>query len=114
MSVELRAHQTGKLGKRRVYRVPVRVLLNDSRLCRTVAEDRHVVLAHDTKAAAEYVRDLYAERPETEIIAYGPFGGETRRFISWQSAIWSQMSTARSWQVQPPLPFAAEITSCAE
>jgi hypothetical protein len=72
---------------RKVYRIPVRVALNDSRACMTVREDYHEVIAYSAADAANWARDQYATRAETEVFAYGPKGGETHRYIGWYGAI---------------------------
>ena len=88
----MRAYFKGKLNGRNVYLFPVKVLRNDSRRLRTVAVDMHHVLAYTTAEAANFVRDMYRHRPETEIYAYGPKGGETARYIGWFSAIGNTLS----------------------
>lgn len=81
----------GKLQGRNVYRVPVTVQLNSSRLCTTVARHRMTVLAYGAADAANYARNLYATRAETEIFATGPRGGITKRYVGWESAIAAAM-----------------------
>lgn len=76
----------GRYAGRNVYRVPVYVRENSSRLCRTVASRWLIVTAHSAADAANYVRDTI-DRPETEIIAIGPKGGEAHRYVGWHSAI---------------------------
>ena len=78
---------------RRYYRIPVRVRLNDSRSCRTVAEVIQFILAPSATEAANHVREIFASRPETEIRAWGPKGGEVDRFIGWESAIGHELLT---------------------
>lgn len=79
-----------KVNGKTAYRVPVEVKLNSSVACATLAEFRLCVIAHSTVDAANWVRACY-NRPETEIIAYGPQGGKTYRYIGWESAIWAEM-----------------------
>jgi hypothetical protein len=96
---DYRAHCTGRLNGRKVSRYPVLVRLNNSRACRTDREVVHVVLAYTAPDAAAYVRELYATRAETEIIAFGPYGGQTHRYIGWETAIGAAMA-ARPRQQQ--------------
>lgn len=81
----------GSYRGRRFYRIPVTVRLNDSRQCATVARLRFNVLAPSAAAAADWARDRFATRAETEIEARGPKGGTVRRFIGWQSAIGAEL-----------------------
>lgn len=71
---------------KRCYKVPVVIHFNDSVSLGTV-EKRIDVVAHSAVEAANWVRDQLQARPETEIYAYGPKGGETYRYIGWFSAI---------------------------
>lgn len=68
------------------YRVPVLIRENNSRACRTEGIRWLTVYARGAAAAADYVRDRIT-RPETEIIAIGPKGGEAHRYVGWHSAI---------------------------
>jgi hypothetical protein len=89
----LRAYFLGFFKGKKVYRFPVIVTLNkgfggsvedwtDPR------QERHEVVAFTAAQAADYVRDLYATRAETELTVYGPKGGKAAyRFIGWHSAI---------------------------
>jgi hypothetical protein len=88
-----------------VHRVPVRVLLNDSRRCETVESLTFEVLATSVADAANYIRHEYRTRPETEVIAYGPKGGETRRYVGWDSAIHALMCAAHDARKQLALPL---------
>ena len=90
-----RARLVGKVCCKPVYRVPVYVVMNDSTLCATVAERRFEVLARNAAEAANLVRDEYLARPETEIYAYGPQGGEVYRYVGWESSIAAQMMAPR-------------------
>ena len=81
------AVKVGKLHGKNVYRFPVRVQFNDSRQCATIAVLHATVMAHSAADAANYMRDQYATRPETEVYAIGPKGAETKRYIGWQSAM---------------------------
>lgn len=78
----------GRYKGRNVYRVPVLIRENNSRQCATTGLRWVSVLARGAADAADYVRDNMAgNRPETEIIAVGPKGGEVHRYIGWHSAI---------------------------
>jgi len=90
-----RARLVGRVSRRPLFRVPVFVVMNDSTLCATVAERRYEVLARNATEAANLLRDEYAERPETEIYAYGPQGGEVYRYVGWESSIAAQMMAPR-------------------
>jgi hypothetical protein len=103
MKVDLRARLMGHYKGRRVYCVPVRVVLNNSTLMRTVAETVYTVLSHTPADAANHIRQLFETRPETEIYAYGPLGGETYRYIGWESSIGAQMFSNRRAPYQLPL-----------
>ncbi len=82
-----RARKVGKVNGRNVYRIPVRVALNSSRLCRTVAAFDYFILAHTAADAANLMRDEWIHRPETEIRAKGPQGGTVERYVGWESCI---------------------------
>lgn len=77
----------GKVGGKRAFRFKVRALFNNSRLCATIATADFDVIAHNAADAANYVRDMFGTRPETEIVTFGPKGGRTTRFVGWHSAI---------------------------
>jgi hypothetical protein len=81
------AEKIGRYQGKPVYRVPVVVKFNDSRQCRTVAERTYTVISHSPADAANAVRQEWAHRPETEVVAYGAKGGETYRYVGWFSAI---------------------------
>lgn len=89
------ARQIGVYQGKRVYRFPVVILFNNSSLCRTVARLEFDVISTSVKEAANWARDQVANRPETEIIAYGPKGGETRRYVGWESAIGHELMSSR-------------------
>jgi hypothetical protein len=94
----------GKLPSgQKVYRVPVQVLLNDSRDSSTWGDEPtewYSVHAPSITDAANHVRDLYKLRAETEIKAYGPKGGHCSRYIGWESAVWAAMLEEHSDQLQ--------------
>ena len=75
----------------RVYRVPVRMVYANSR--GTVSEwlnPRTVdmsVIAYSAADAANWAIEQAGPVPEVTVYAYGPAGGETRRYQGWQSAI---------------------------
>lgn len=78
---------------RKVYRVPVRVRFNSSKLCGTIAETECSVIAYSAADAANLIRNEIesAGIAETEIEAYGPKGGIIRRYVGWYSVIGSAM-----------------------
>lgn len=82
----LAAVPCGKTKGRPWYRVPVLIRANSSRACATVATGWTTVYAESATAAANWVRD-HILRPETEVIAVGPKGGEVYRYIGWHSYI---------------------------
>jgi len=71
---------------KRVYRFPVLIRCNDSTACATVAEITTHVTAHKATEAANYIAERCG-RPETEIMAFGPQGGQVYRYVGWFSAI---------------------------
>jgi hypothetical protein len=80
---------------RKLYRVPVRVTFNNSG---GTIDDwisppfvEFDVIAHSAVDAANWTAREYESRPETEIVAFGPQGGRTRRFISWDRAIGAEL-----------------------
>lgn len=81
----------GSYRGRRFYRIPVTVHLNDSRRCTTLAQLRFNVIAPSAADAANWARDRFATRAETEIYARGPKGGTVKRFIGWESAIGAEL-----------------------
>jgi hypothetical protein len=88
---DLVALKVGKAHGKQYYSVPVRILFNNSRLCRTVAVKIVWVKARNATEAANYVADEYGWRPETEVYAYGPRGGKVHRYIGWESSIANQL-----------------------
>jgi hypothetical protein len=77
----------GKVGNKRMHLYSVRVRFNSSRLCTTLAETVLSVLAHSPKAALEHIADEIEWRAETELLTWGPKGGEYELFISWERSI---------------------------
>lgn len=97
----------GKYKGRRFYRVPVCVLFNDSRRLSTIAQLTVTVLAPSAADAANYMRDAYATRPETEVFAKRPKGAIVKRYVGWESAIGATLFGERDrprqlalWEVQ--------------
>lgn len=86
----------GRHAGKRYYRFPVKVLLNSSRACSTLASFTVLVIASKAADAANLVRDEWLHRPETEIIATGPRGGETVRYVGWESSIGHQLLAPRA------------------
>jgi len=82
----LRARRVDDYQGKRMYRVPVEIKFNDSQRCATVAEAVIVVLAPSSVDAVDWVRDQI-NRPETEFVGYGPRGGQTYRYMGWESHI---------------------------
>ena len=87
---------------RQFYRFPVRVQLNDSQRLETattltfsVMAATFSVMAATAADAANWVRDQVATRPETEILAIGPKGGEVKRYVGWHSAIGAELFQPR-------------------
>ena len=77
------ARYIGKLpGGKKVYRVPVKVILSDSHNQLTWGrepEEWYQVHSANASDAANLIRNLYRFRPETEIVAFGPKGGKVER-----------------------------------
>ena len=90
----LAALKVGKAHGKQYYSVPVRILFNSSRQCRTIAVKIVWVKARNATDAANYIRDEYSWRPETEVIAYGPRGGKVERFIGFEFSIGAQLFDA--------------------
>lgn len=84
-----RARRIGTYQGKRVYEFPVRVLLNDSQRCRTLSTVESMVISTSAAEAANWVREQYSTRPETEILVYSVKGGVTRRYVGWESAMGS-------------------------
>jgi hypothetical protein len=94
----------------RVYRVPVDIDANNSRNLST-QRVRVYVDAPNTREALRLVREELADRPETELTAYGPRGGEERCYIGWTSAVWAAMQSelhARQYRLDLPLARGLE------
>lgn len=91
-----RAVFRGRYNGRRWYLVPVFISRNNSR---TLSEKKELVwvLAPSAADAANHVRDTEPgvyNRPETEVTAYGPKGGEQYRYVGWYSCIANQVCGA--------------------
>lgn len=94
----MNARNIGKDARgRKLYRVPVRVTFNNS--SGTLADwisppfIEFDVIAYSAADAANWATREYETRPETEILAFGPQGGRTRRFITWERAIGAELMT---------------------
>lgn len=77
---------------KKLFKVPVKIVVSDSRLCETIKKKVIWLIAKSPVDAANWVRDQLDFLPETEITAYGPNGGETHRFIGWESAIGAEIA----------------------
>lgn len=91
------AKYLGRLKGKNIYRFPVQVILCNSRDHTTWGcekEEWHQVIAPSAADAANYVRNLYHLRAETNVYAYGPKGGATYRYVGWESAIFDAMIEA--------------------
>lgn len=100
-----KAQYLGKLNGRKVHAYPVRVRHNNSRQLATIAEYTIAVVAYTATDAANAVRRDVATIAETEITAYGPYGGETSRYVGWDSAIGEMLSERALCGRQTSLPF---------
>lgn len=105
---QLSAYRIRDHGGKRYYKVPVRVLFNSSRQCRTLAVKIVQVIATSAAAAADLVRDEYLWRPETEIEAYGPRGGLVQRYVGYHSHIASEIFAAPAGR-----PLALDLEGAA-
>lgn len=95
MQRRLAAVPCGRYRGRQFYRFPVRVQLNDSQRLETATTLTFSVMAATAADAANWVRDQVATRPETEILAIGPKGGEVKRYVGWHSAIGAELFQPR-------------------
>lgn len=80
-------HPGHPLIAKRMWKVPMRICINDSRVCSTVLELRFWLIAKSAADAANWARDRLEMLPETEIYAWGPKGGEVYRYVGYESAI---------------------------
>lgn len=80
-------HPGHPLIAKKLWKVPVVVRVNDSRLCETIREKTIWLIAKSSQDAANWVRDKLEFMPETEIEAFGPKGGRQYRYVGWHSAI---------------------------
>lgn len=93
---------------KRVHAYPVTVQLNDSRLMDTVAIHRYQVTSTSAAAAANLIRAIYADRPETEITVFGPYGGRAAyRYVGWHTAIGHALFQGWPAFTQPRFDFMA-------
>lgn len=108
----MRARRIGDYLGRKVYKIPVKLRLNDSRACSTVAEIIVEIIARSPKEAANFALKALG-RPETEAFAYGPLGGTIYAFYSWHKAISDEMDSAaeasRSGWRQSCLPLDEQV-----
>lgn len=72
---------------KKLWKVPVVVRVNDSRICATIVEKTIWVISKSPVDAANWVRDQLDILPETEVEAFGPKGGRNYRYEGWVSAI---------------------------
>jgi len=72
---------------KKLWKVPVVVRVNDSRVCATILEKTIWLIAKSPVDAANWVRDQLDFLPETEVEAFGPKGGRNYRYVGWVSAI---------------------------
>lgn len=87
----------------RMFKVPVRVEVCDSRLCATIYDQTVIVIARNNVEAADWMRDKLRHIPETTITAYGPKGGKVRRYIGWHSAIAAHLFDELPQQIEEAL-----------
>lgn len=94
------ARKIGMYQGKPVYRVPVKIVCNNSRgsVAEWLAPSTITVelISRSPKEAANHVIDLMGAQPETEVYAYGPKGGETYRYNGWESSVFRQMMQPRS------------------
>ena len=81
------ARNVGKVKGRSVKRFKVFVLCNNSRKLTTERIETFSVLSYTAADAANYIRDKFAFRPETEIQTMGPKGGIVSRYVGWETAV---------------------------
>ena len=107
---QLRAEKLNKVDGKQFYRVPVRILFNNSGQCRTDLVRIVSVIARNATDAANLVRDEYSWRPETEVFAYGPKGGEVYRYVGFYSFIADGLF-GNGGNRQSSLALVAEVSS---
>jgi len=94
------ATPVARLAGKPMYRVPVLIRRNSSRLCKTVSREWITVIARGAADAANWViANAIDNRPETEVIAIGPKGGEVLRYNGWNSCIGRELFSARQTQL---------------
>jgi hypothetical protein len=98
-----RSVKTGTYKGRPVYRVPVLISIHNPADWREPAREEHCVLAHSAAEAANWVRDHLVASPQTTIVAFGPQGGKTERYVGWETFIGNQVfdPVARAQQCLP-------------
>jgi len=80
-------HPGHPLIAKKLWKVPVVIKVNDSRLCGTIKEKTIWLIAKSPQDAANWVRDKLEFLPETEIEAFGPKGGIVHRYVGWHSTM---------------------------
>lgn len=75
----------------KLFKVPVVVKVNNPDLCDVEKKTLFWIIAKSAVDAANWVRDQLEFLPNTEVWAWGPKGGETYRYVGWQSAIGAEI-----------------------
>jgi hypothetical protein len=73
--------------KSKSWRVPVRITICDSYLCRTDLKVEFYMTAKSAVEAANWCMDRLRQMPSTTVEAWGPKGGRTTRFNGWNTAM---------------------------
>ena len=81
---------------KKLFKVPVMININDSRMCTTRLQLKFWIIAKSAVEAANWARDRLQYLPETEIWAWGPKGGEVYRYVGWESAISASLFDRKS------------------
>jgi hypothetical protein len=80
-------HPGHPLIAKKLWKVPVVIRVNDSRMCETIRKKTIWLIAKSPTDAANWARDMLEFLPETEIEVFGPKGGVVHRYVGWHSAM---------------------------
>ena len=73
------------LNNAKLFKIPVVVKVNN--IGTEELAKMFWLIAPSPQVAANWVRDTLASLPNTEIWAWGPRGGQTYRYVGWESAV---------------------------
>lgn len=93
-----RARYLAHVNGRPVYRFPVEVTLVDmNNPFETSERWTSEVTAYSAREAANWVRDEFPY-PGLRVVAYGPKGGQTVRYVSVEQAVWKALQNQSTGQ----------------